>query len=223
MLTTFGEKKKTCFLCGTESTHKGLISTASLGSTDLDSRPPEPERSSLSYWIHTCPSCGYCAPDLSDGDRAFEAVVRSEEYRNTLENPSTPRLAGQFLCWMLLEESRKEYEKAGWGAIHAAWACDDAGVGEWAARCRERASELLMRAREMGQWFAEDAGLEEAILVDLLRRAGRFEEALRLCEDRLSKEPDETVKVILLYQKALIGKSDNGRHTLAEAHRQVQS
>jgi len=223
MLTTFGEKKKTCFLCGTESMHKGLISTASLGSTDLDSRPPEPERSSLSYWIHTCPSCGYCAPDLSDGDRAFEAVVRSEEYRNTLENPSTPRLAGQFLCWALLQESRKEYEKAGWAAIHAAWACDDAGAGQWAAKCRKRASELLMRAREMGQWFAEDAGLEEAILVDLLRRAGLFEKALRLCEERLRKEPEETVKVILQYQEDLIRKSDDGRHTVAEAQRRVQS
>jgi hypothetical protein len=223
MLKTFGEKKKTCFLCGTESTHTGLISTASLGSTDLDSRPPEPERSSLSYWIHTCPSCGYCAPDLSEGDRAFEAVVRGDEYRNTLENPSIPRLAGQFLCWALLQESGKEYDKAGWGAIHAAWACDDAGAGQWAAKCRKRASELLVRAREMGQWFAEDAGLEEAILVDLLRRAGRFEEALKLCGERLNKEPEETVKVILLYQKALIGKSDDSRHTVAEALRQVQS
>ena len=221
MLKTFGEKKKTCFLCGTESTHTGVISTASLGSTDLDSRPPEPERSSLSYWIHTCPSCRYCAPDLSDGEKAFEAVVKSEDYRKILDNSTYPRLAGQFLCWSLLQESRDEYEKAGWGAIHAAWACDDAGFEEGAKASRKRASELLMKARENGQWFAEDAGMEEAILVDLLRRAGYFEDALNICRERLKKEPEETVKIILLYQQTLIGKLDSRRHTVSDAQREI--
>jgi len=221
MLKTFGEKKKTCFLCGTESTHTGVISTASLGSTDLDSRPPEPERSSLSYWIHTCPSCRYCAPDLSEGEKTYEDVVKSDEYRKVLEDSAYPRLAGQFLCWSLLQESQNEFEKAGWGAIHAAWACDDAGFEEGATASRKRAAELLMKARKNGQWFAEDAGMEEAILVDLLRRAGRFDEALNICRERLKKEPEETVKVILLYQQALIDKLDTRRHTVSDAMKEI--
>lgn len=221
MLKTFGEKTKTCFLCGTESVHTGVISTASLGSTDLDSRPPEPERSSLSYWIHTCPSCRYSAPDLSEGEKSYEAVVRSEEYSKILDNPAYPKLAGQFLCWAFLQESRKEFEKAGWAAIHAAWACDDAGFEEGSTASRKRASELLMKARENSQWFAEDAGMEEAILVDLLRRAGQFDEALKICQDRLKKEPEETVRIILLYQQALIEKLDSRRHTVSDAMKEM--
>ncbi len=223
MLKTFGEKTKTCFLCGTESVYTGVISTASLGSTDLDSRPPEPERSSLSYWIHSCPSCRYCAPDLSEGDKAYEAVVKSDAYRKTLENSAYPRLANQFLCWSLLQESQKDYQKAGWGAIHAAWACDDAGFEEGATAARKKASDLFMKARENGQWFAEDAGLEEAILVDLLRRAGQFDEALKICLERLKKEPEETVRIILQYQKTLIEKLDSQGHTVSDAMKAAHS
>ena len=80
-----------------------------------------------------------------------------------------------------------------------------------------------MKARENGQWFAEDAGLEEAILVDLLRRAGQFDEALKICLERLKKEPEETVRIILQYQKTLIEKLDSQGHTVSDAMKAAHS
>lgn len=76
---------------------------------------------------------------------------------------------------------------------------------------------LLQKAKEKGQEFAKEVGEEESIMVDLLRRSGQFELALKICEDGLKKKPGKTISDILQFQKKLISKSDTACHTVAEA------
>ncbi len=190
MTTTYKEEKK-CAVCGNTSKHTGIISTNAFGSPDLDTRPPQMKRSTIDMWIQTCPSCGYCAPDISEQIEKSSEVVRSDSYQRQLNNPEFPKLANAFLCFSLIQESAGEYARAGWACIHAAWSCDDDGSDAAAQKCRMKAVTLFQRAKENGQRFAEQAGAEEALMIDLLRRSGQFELAIRTCDDGLKKKARE--------------------------------
>jgi len=215
-MTTLREETKECAVCGNKSIHVEIISTKALGASDLDARPPEPERSTIQNWIQRCPTCGYCAPDIARGDKEMANIIQSSDYRKQLRNPDYPDLANSFLCWTLIQEEETQYKIAGWTAVKAAWACDDAGYLGVAQDCRKRAILLLEMARQKGQWFADNAGTEEALIVDLLRRSGQFERAMQLCEDRLAMKPDTFIRKILNYQKQLIRKGDSDSHSTSE-------
>jgi len=216
-MTTIYEVEKKCAVCGKSNKYNQIGSTNAFGSPDLDTRPPEMERSTIDMWVQTCPSCGYCAPDISKRLKKSLEVVRSDSYQQQLNNPEFPKLANAFLCFSLIQESAGEYAKAGWACIHAAWACDDAGSDAGAQKCRQKAVILLQKAKENGQRFAEQLGGEEALMVDLLRRSKQFELALKTCEDGLQKNPEKIISDILQFQKTLISRSDVACHTIAEA------
>jgi hypothetical protein len=296
-VTTIKEVEKKCALCGKESKQIVLVSTNTFGSPDLDTRPPEMERSTIGCWIHSCLWCGYCATDISEGIEKASEIVRSYAYQQQLHNPRFPDLANEFLCFSLILESVGYYADAGWPSVHAAWACDDEGndliktlkiletkcekkeeikvekimkalkitglkieerkveeiievlkplekrgrkeeekkkclsaFGELALslvgaakECRIRAATLLLKARENGQSFAEQAGAEEALIVDLLRRAGQFEAALRICDEGFKKKPVEVISNVLQFQKKLIAESDVSCYTIKEAIAVMQS
>jgi hypothetical protein len=171
----------------------------------------------MNLWIETCPSCGYCAPDITEKTKAAVEIVRSASYQQQLNSTEYPKLANAFLCSSLIQEKDQKYVGAGWAAIHAAWACDDAGSDTVATKCRERAIALLRKAKTSGQKIQEQVGAEEAIVSDLLRRTSQFELASKKCDEGLKKEPEEIVSLILRYQKVLCGKSDAACHTMAEA------
>ncbi|MBS7251264.1 MAG: hypothetical protein KIH08_11870 [Candidatus Freyarchaeota archaeon] len=345
-MTQLEEVEKKCILCGKESKQIVVISTNTVGSPDLDTRPPEMKRSTLPYWIEFCPECGFCAPDISEAPPEAAEIVRSEAYQQQLHNPEFPALANKFLCLSLILEKIGVYVGAGWCSVHAAWACDDtypsripkiepyytlktdiirilkflltkgrregldwetvekvAGafealkyfnktakeireairegradgelmgriigvlrllvdnmdffpldalpslsdwtrldilkeVEEWekmekekeclsedpfahkreaAVKCRIRAANMFLKAREHDQNFSDKPGKVESVIVDLLRRAGQFDQALKICEEGLKKNPEGITKHILLFQKKLIAKQDVSRYTVDEA------
>lgn len=216
-MTTIYKGMKTCVLCGKTSEHAKWSTTSAVGSPDLDTRPPEMERSTIDMWIQTCPSCGYCAPSISERIKKASEVVDSDSYRQQLNNLEFPKLANAFFCYSLIQENAGKFAQAGWSSVHAAWACDDDGSTASAETCQKRAVNLLQKARANNQRFAEQHGVEEALMVDLLRRSGQFEEALRICDDGLKKEPGELLADILRFEKMLIGKADNTCHLVSEA------
>lgn len=215
-MTTLQEETKECAVCSNKSVHMEIISTKALGASDLDARPPEPERSTIQNWIQRCPTCGYCAPDIAKGDKEMANIIQSSLYKKQLRNSDYPDLANAFLCWTLIQEEESQYKIAGWTAVKAAWACDDAEYVDAARESRKRAISLLEMARQKGQWFADNAGTEEAVIVDLLRRSGQFELAMQLCDERLAMKPDTFIRRIMKYQKQLIEKGDIDRHSTSE-------
>lgn len=216
-MTTIHETEKKCAVCGKISKHNDVLSTNAFGSPDLDTRPPQMMRSTINMWINTCPSCGYCAPDISEWIEKAPEIVRSDFYKRQLNDPEFPSIANAFLCFSLIQESAGDYAGAGWANIHAAWICDDAGYDAGAQKCRKKAVSLLEKAKEAGQKFGKQVGAEEALMTDLLRRSGQFELALKVCDDGLKKKPDKIISNILQFQKVLISKSDVACHTVAEA------
>jgi len=57
------------------------------------------------------------------------------------------------------------------------------------------------------------------VAVDLLRRAGRPEEALRIAEDEADTDSIPLIQRMLEFEQTLIQAGDVGRHTVEEALR----
>lgn len=216
-MTTIVHREARCCLCETQSTFIGIGSTNRMGSPDLDTRPPEMMRSTMHAWVQRCPKCGYCASDVAAPRPDAQAVVRAPEYKRQLSDPAFPTLANSFLCQALIDSGCGEYSAATWAFIHAAWACDDSGHLDQAVACRQRAAEALARAEEHGEQLTEQEGAGTAILVDLLRRSGRFDEARGAIAERRDTIADDIVLRVLDFQMWLIDQNDASCRTIAEA------
>lgn len=213
----------TCAICGESCRFSIPRAVASVGSRDLDTRPAEPLRSTIYAWIKRCPSCGYCAPDPGKAREGTADVVKLPRYREQLDSQKFPGVANAFLCWSIIQEDLGVPAHAAWAALHAAWACDDAEDDVAARVCRRRAADLLRRAWEQGDRLASRAGADEALLVDLLRRAGRLREALAVAKKTLEQNPEPLITAIMRFQIRLITASDRSAHTVAEARRSGQA
>jgi hypothetical protein len=208
-----------CAVCGESCRFTIPEAAGAVGSRDLDTRPAEPLRSTIYAWVKRCPSCGYCAPELGTAAQGASDVVRLPRYREQLDVKKYPQVANTFLCWSIIQEDTGTPAKAAWACIHAAWVCDDQEADVAARVCRKRAVDLVRRAWDRGERLAGQEGADEAIMADLLRRAGRFREARALVEARLGRNPPPLIADIMRLQQRLIDRSDRNAHTVADARR----
>jgi hypothetical protein len=214
-MTTTEHRELECAVCEELSAHRMVRSTNTFGGyPDLDSRPPGMMRSTMFTWVQRCPSCGYCHRYLAEHLGDVKHIVESTEYRDLLGTAEQDGLAALFRCQCMLDEALGEYGSAAWASIHAAWAFDDVANAEAAHAARERALALIALAQEEDQCLADEPGIDTAIVVDLLRRVGRFKEALIEIQRLDRSEVDEWVIDLLEYQATLIEKKDTMCHTM---------
>jgi hypothetical protein len=173
---------------------------------DLDMRPGEPARSTLPRWIAVCRSCGAAAPDLAALIPSVGAIVRSAEYRSmTAQDP--PETI-PFRHWALVCRGQGDRTGEAEALLQAAWAADDAGADAAASALRQTVAAL---------W--EDAADTRIVLrrLDVLRRAGMFQDARR-CADGIADGPlDDTARAVLAFQRGRIAAEDRGRHSIGSA------
>lgn len=175
-----------------------------------------------------CPNCGYCASDLSTVHEKVLGLVGSEAYQRILADPGLPEAARKFVCHARILEAAGQLADAGWVALQGAWVCDDDEEDRAEARrtdgepgaagefCRDLAIQFWVRGKRAGEPFADRAE-EFALLADVLRRAGRFDEALLTCNQGLAEDNlPEVVDHILRFEKTRIQARDRGRYSLAE-------
>jgi len=215
-MTMIGHDKKRCFVCGKKHTYQVILSTNSFGSPDLDLRPPEMERSTMPFWIQCCPRCGYCAPDIGKGLPIAAQLIKSDLYVKQQRDTIYPELANRFLCRALIAAATEDYHAAGWAAVRAAWACDDADQ-QVAAVCRRKAIALFTRVRADGNVRIDSTGTDEALLADLLRRSGQFEAVDAICREGLAKGLDGVIGKVLRFQQTLARNRDTACYTIATA------
>ena len=183
----------------------------------FDTRPGEPLRSTIDRWVEMCPSCGYCADDISRAAAGAGAVIATPEYKSYLEDDSIPFKARQFLCFACILDRLHQHADAGWAALQAAWVCDDAGDDHAASRCRNRAIELWPRGKQAGQLFSDDMATEFALVTDVYRRLGEFENATVACAEGLDLEDiPPSVETMLRRQLTLIQARDRAAHSMRE-------
>jgi len=205
-----------CGLCGSPSQQQTAPAADSRQAPDLDTRPGEPLRSTIRSWMQVCPECGYASSDISSIHEEASDFVATEAYQRQRFDSATPELARPFLCHALILEHVKQYADAGWTALHAAWACDDANDDANARKARELAIEYWKHGKRHGQSFG-DLPEEFALVTDVLRRAGRFEDALIACTEGIATEDlNPVIEHVLLFEKTLVQRRDTKRHSLAE-------
>ena len=215
-MTTIRDELVTCAVCGDETPVTVLDSTNTFGPPDLDLRPAEMARSTIFAWVQRCSACGYAAPSIDEAPPGTREVVESPAYRAQLADADLPELARSFLCSSTIFEEQGEEAAAARNAIEAAWVCDDENLPEAGTRCRLRAVELLRESEAEGEGLYPDSSTDYAVIVDLLRRAGRFEEAVAQADAALGDAEGE-VGAVLAFSRSLALARDSGSYTVADA------
>jgi len=205
---------RSCFVCGTKSMQILLLSTNSHGAPDLDLRPPGMARRTMRYWVEECPHCGYVNGAVREKTGVTEEWLKREEYVGCSGIPFQSELAKRFYKHYLISKADGEKEEAFYAALCAAWASDDERDKEGAVLCRRAAIEeveLLLR----GNPYNIDWKIQR---VDMMRRAGMFEEAVKECAT-LDME-DETLQKIVALECDRAKAEDARCYTLADALRE---
>jgi hypothetical protein len=107
---------------------------------------------------------------------------------------------------------------------------------KWASLFAKKGTFLIAIFRTLlftiytAEWFETSKDLDESILsdpkgsyyalmIDILRRSGRFEEAMEVCENGLANKPDKIIQDIMEFQATLIQKRDMRCYTIGEANK----
>jgi hypothetical protein len=210
-------KSIACCICGTISPVYEIASTSIFGSPDLDTRPPEMQRSTIKYWIQRCPTCGYCSRDLTEAHKITEKILAESTYQYQLNHGNYSKLANSFLCLSMIENAAKKYSSTTWALIHAAWVCDDDDKLLQAKECRVRAAKMLILSEENSQLVSEQPFGSYCILLDLLRRSEQFAEANKLIDKHFFKLEDYVMQKIFNFQLHLIENNDLRCYTIEDA------
>lgn len=208
-----------CAVCATRSVHTLMTSSGAYGSYDLDLRPPPLLRHTMNLWLQQCPTCHYVNDRLDHRLADAAAIVYSPEYRAIAQLDPEPELVQRFKRHaLLLADQPLSAAKA---LLHAAWVCDDHGHLALARACRDECADLMIGVDNAGP--AEPQLRSQTVLVDVLRRAERFDEAEEWLE-RLLEQPGLTDPMIrvLHYQRRLLQAGDVGRHEVETALRPRQ-
>lgn len=215
-MTTWVEQTQKCCLCGSESECSVLGSTNTMGSPDLDLRPAPMERDTMHGWFQECDSCHYVSVDLAEESNDAKSIVASDDYQALIQDSDLPPIARRFAMCALL--NKHDHEIAGTAFLRAAWVCDDAGNVELANSFRNRTADTLRRLQPF-----EDS-LEQAtvgtMLIDVLRRAERFEEATKLANQMLkfkAVKRSEAMLAVVKYQICLCESQSAACHQIEEA------
>jgi hypothetical protein len=220
-MTRIVPQKLTCTVCGAKSEQDVLCSLSESGSPDLDGRPSDIDHAAFDSWIQECPACGHCGPDLTKGYPSSPEVVRGPEYQARLHAEDAPRLVNRFLCAAMLDRAAGKGAAEANSLLLAAWAAEAAGSTALARDCRSACADILLTRRELlHRWKATEPdwkGAHWAFLADVLRRSGRFDEALREVDGALGAGPSTIMTQVLRFQRAAITAGDAGRHTFADA------
>ena len=199
-MTTIFRSTKTCGCCGKENQVLVIGSTFTVGSSDLDMRPPEGQRSAMYRAMQFCRRCGYTAWDLEEEMPPSEALkeILSEKigtYHGLFERAA--RIA---------ELKGKEKAEVRRLYLAAAWAADD----------RKYAAEATaLRKKTLARVSPEEELTPENLLqlVDVARRAGEKETAAALLERFAKCKAKPLLKRVARFQKKLLDADDTACYT----------
>jgi hypothetical protein len=218
-VTDVEEVSVTCAICGQQSRQTIVHSTSNFGSPDLDLRPPPLKRQTMTYWVQECPHCRYVAARISHAEPGAHEFMRGDRWKALrLSAPGKSRsLSELFLVHSVIQEAIGNLEKAAFAALHAAWDADDRDDPAIAKSRRRSAADLFERAFAQGQIGSAEESIIRFILVDILRRAQCWEEAVKCCQQLDAAHLDPILQTTLRYQRHLCEARDAMCYDLASA------
>lgn len=208
-MSTFSTTKIKCCKCNETVEVAVLTSTNIFGSPDLDLRPPEMQRSTMSIWIQECPHCGYINYLLDEDNGIDREFLKNKEFASCDSAKIQYVLACRFYKFYKILLELKQIESAYSALLRTAWCYDDAKDEKNAKLCRIKMIELF-------DDFPEKEKNEAVLAVhaDVMRRAGMFEEVIKKYQNFAAK--DEVIKQVIKFQIALSIKCDDKCYTVAD-------
>jgi hypothetical protein len=212
---------KNCGNCGTQNETFVVASTNAFGSPDLDLRPAEMARSTLSYQVQNCSNCSYCSNDIASFENDFKEILESKEYLNIFRSEESPITANYFLCHAMFMAAQNKWDKAAWATLNAAWICDDENHPNRFGN-REKAIALFEQAIEMKEISLEEKTSIQCVAIDLYRLLGETKLARKAIKDIRFGHPYLGARITLHYQEYLSESGDLDIHTIDEAFEYAQ-
>ena len=207
-MTTFFSERKKCGYCGKETEIMVLTSTNAFGSSDLDLRPPEMERSAMFHEIEFCEHCGYAAWNLEEKMPASDELTQILSAKITVHD--TVKVFERAAKIAQLKGAEKE--KVQFLYLVAAWAADD---------MNDVATAIAMRKQILASVSAEDEITPSGLLrlIDIARRGGEKETARELLKrlDNFRLEP--LLKRIAAFQEKLLDDNDTACYTVEDVEK----
>ncbi len=220
-MTYISSGYKKCSVCGGRSRQEVVLSFFSIRPPLLDTRLPDRPLS-----IPQCPSCGYCAFDLSEELPGVEEIVLSSEYQSQLKSPKYPAIANNYICNSMIQQRLGRMSAAIQAMVSATWVCDiettdnffyeKEKMEEAAKLCRLKTLELIDLAEEKGESWVTASSRNIAIFIDFLRRAGLFERAKEEIARLKEHVEEEKMRKILDFQRQLVEREDTEPHSVIE-------
>ena len=209
-MTTVSPDYAVCGVCGSTVRYLVLTSTNAFGSSDLDLRPPEMQRSTMHLWVWECPNCGYTASDISDAPSFPREFLSSPRYTSCDGLIIDDDLARRFYRQHLCAAEEGDLTQAADALLHAAWSCDDSGDDELAVLFRRKAVEFMDRElKELPEEKQEQRMVQRA---DLLRRSRQFSRLIDEYSALRCREPIH--RCIVSFQLMLAKRKDVRRYTV---------
>lgn len=205
-MTTVRKEKCKCAVRGAENECHVLMSTSSFGSPDLDLRPPELQRFTMSYWLQECCRCGYVSKKITDKPKVTPEFLESEEYVSCSGIKFKSELAELFYKYYLISLESKDTEEAFFAVVHTAWGCDDKNDRDNANICRMIAVHLHPKLRQDEN--------RRVMKMDLLRRSGQFEALIT--EYSSVKFSQDILNKIAKFQLKKAAEGDTACYTVAD-------
>lgn len=200
------EKEKViCSHCKNESEQYILLSDSYNSELGLDSRPSKKERANFEYDVQLCPHCFYCNEEIS----AKCEVELGQDYIDIAKETRIDNLSKKLLLAYKIKFAEKKYNEALQLLLEATWILEDNKSPFYS-----KMMALLIKQLEI--CVQQERNLDyELVLVDLLRRTGNFEKALRYNENIRSFN-EEIVASFSNYEAKLIKNGDTSHHLLEE-------
>lgn len=228
-----GKMKVVCAGCGTQSRQEmyKYINPKNTPMPDLDLRPAGKQRNSFKALIQECPSCGYCAQDISVKPENLNQIMENDEYLVLVKSKYFSAESKKYLKSAITSQLSGRYDIAIKSFIYSAWVCDDENNDTGARLSRQMALGGFMSVREIEseQYYFKTSFRNECLITDLLRRAGSLGEARNRCNRVLAdikedkdiyeiprSQPNTIEEETLLFQQKLIADKDRSCHSFNE-------
>ena len=211
-MTSFDTVSKKCFVCKEKNYYQVLSSTNQFGPSDLDMRPPEMMRSTMSSWIQECPDCGYIANNIDDETTVtLEWLQNNESFKTCGNLKFKSNLSESFYKKYLIDVADGRERDAFYSLVRTAWGCDDCDDEENAIHCRKMAIEQLDK-------FTTTEREKENLIVakaDLLRRSKQFDAVIDEYSNKTFSQ--DILNKIIAFQIKLAKMKDSTCYTVADA------
>jgi uncharacterized protein (DUF2225 family) len=208
----------TCAICGKQSEHTVMSSTSEFGARDLDSRPADPARWSMSWWVRECPNCGYASQNLDKAKNYECEVVGSDEYKAVQAEALSPPNLRLFLLAGIIAEKCGDKENAARYALWSAWVIDDTEDKDAARPFRNKAADLFLSMMADREFGTEEARTHTLKIIDILRRAQRWDEAISLASNLLARrDTTPNNRIVAGFQISLSENQDDECYTSNDA------